>query len=568
MPEERRYYLYGFSTSYVQKYVLASPLLRDIVGSSQQLESVCREVFRDAALRCGIDDIDDGVFSPAAGGVRLITAFGEEIKALSRIWPLVVDSLLPGVAFQQAFVSFANADEFADASRELNEKLAEAKSARIPVLPAAGPLVARCRRTGEAAVFEDHDSELIGLAIRQRRLVRDSIRLNRQNPTREQVPGKSELLDLKCMPPDMLEEGYAFAGETGDIVTDSGYTCLIHADGNDLGSIITSLIREAEHPSETPISSNMMGPFLDISREVDRATRDAVRRAVSSIREGIESGPVPVRPVVLGGDDVTLFVRADLAVGFVGELARAFEEETGEALKKFRQKKWFVEPKDFDMLHMTLAVGAVFIKEGFPFDRAYDLVESLCERAKSEARRNEQSLKGASTFCFHRVTTSLPGSVTDATREMEVPYTVASVSGTPGAGEMDSGTRMLRLGLNTYEFIPNDSDDRNTRFSFRALHDLATLLPSRYRSRLRRIAELLYSDEYMARREWERFQKVERDTSRRTDLDDFMRRVKRLVPTTSDGKLPLICHEGERLVSPLMDILALSSFLAESREAE
>lgn len=62
--------------------------------------------------------------------------------------------------------------------------------------------------------------------------------------------------------------------------------------------------------------------------------------------EGAPKVTIPLRPLVLGGDDITFVVRADLALIFVDAFESYFEEES----KKFNQHE-----QDFLVYQWVLA---------------------------------------------------------------------------------------------------------------------------------------------------------------------------------------------------------------------
>lgn len=72
---------------------------------------------------------------------------------------------------------------------------------------------------------------------------------------------------------------------------------------------------------------------------------------------------MPLRPLVLGGDDITVIARADIALAFISLFARRFEELG----------------KENDL---SLGIGMLIMDSSYPFAKAFRLVESLLESAK------------------------------------------------------------------------------------------------------------------------------------------------------------------------------------------
>jgi len=116
------------------------------------------------------------------------------------------------------------------------------------------------------------------------------------------------------------------------------------------------------------------------------ATKAAAQKAFVSIQtehsnkeKELNNYRYPLRPVILGGDDLTIIIRADLALDFTSTFLKSFEEET---------------EKQFDFLHkqfgingyekgITACAGIAFIKESYPLHYAIGLADKLCKDAKS-----------------------------------------------------------------------------------------------------------------------------------------------------------------------------------------
>lgn len=76
-------WLYGFAVAHVQRYLLASPRLRDIQGGSQLLEDLCGGEFDRVRQAVGLGDAR--ILSQAAAGARLETS---DADAVSRLYAL------------------------------------------------------------------------------------------------------------------------------------------------------------------------------------------------------------------------------------------------------------------------------------------------------------------------------------------------------------------------------------------------------------------------------------------------------------------------------------------------
>lgn len=145
-----------------------------------------------------------------------------------------------------------------------------------------------------------------------------------------------------------------------------GWTAVIHADGNGIGSIIDCL----ETPEE----------YTTFSRALELATRKALETAVQAV--GKRNW---LLPILLGGDDVTVYCLASEAVTFTRAYLRAFEELTTNIVP--------------DVIHLTATAGIAFVKPHYPFSEAHTLTHQLTRAAKHGLK--ELAADDRSAWDFH-----------------------------------------------------------------------------------------------------------------------------------------------------------------------
>ncbi len=141
------------------------------------------------------------------------------------------------------------------------------------------------------------------------------------------------------------------AQELKDLV-DSGYLALIHADGNGVGS----------GAGDTDIER---AAFFHRNRVF---LRRALQKAIDV--HCPSEGLAPLLPLMLGGDDLLLVCRAEIALPFVvtlcAELDALQDKSTG--------------------FKLTLGVGVVFAKHTIPIHRLHEVAEQLAASAKRRFR--------------------------------------------------------------------------------------------------------------------------------------------------------------------------------------
>ena len=193
------------------------------------------------------------------------------------------------------------------------------------------------------------------------------------------------------------------ASSTASSVTDSGdYTFLskvavIHIDGNGVGGIMKELNsskdRVAPGVFKAKVGCDRDDPdaLRRFLRAVNRHLDDAVTLAFAAAwtriaelsrhdddRAGRRHTAIPVVPVILGGDDVTVITSGDYALPFAAAYLRYYEEAT----RSDPILRYLTPPEGQDTGPMTAAAGVAIVKRNFPFHIAYELAEKLVERAK------------------------------------------------------------------------------------------------------------------------------------------------------------------------------------------
>jgi hypothetical protein len=205
------------------------------------------------------------------------------------------------------------------------------------------------------------------------------------------------------------------------VVVDDGSTDGTAALVEDLGQTLIGLRRKG-------LSGAVLSRF---SRLVAKCVAEAANQATAEtlVPWGVQYGnrrTLPARPVLLGGDDLTILLRGDRAVPFAEVFMREFATATAKNLKALRSKleKEGVSKEALEPLPNGLSAGAgiVFVKSRQPFAQVHTLCESIARFAKDEAKkRTSEGHVPPSTLAFHRVTTSaIPESYTEAVIRREL----------------------------------------------------------------------------------------------------------------------------------------------------
>jgi len=194
--------------------------------------------------------------------------------------------------------------------------------------------------------------------------------------------------------PTKLEELLQTASEGGVGVPSK--VAVIHIDGNGVGGVMRRLDEVLSEKGgalsgELEVAegdSDALRTFvLKISERLDAAVKLAFRSAWERVaklaRKDAEDSnrrytAIPVVPVILGGDDVTVITSGDYALPFAAAYLRHYEEATGND----PILRYLTPPEGQDTGPMTAAAGVAIVKRNFPFHIAYELAEKLVNRAK------------------------------------------------------------------------------------------------------------------------------------------------------------------------------------------
>ena len=526
-----------FELDSIQAYLFASGRLRDVSGASELLDRLTSaeadDNLLDAVCRALDLEVVEGqpvdaqvAFSRRAGGA--FYAFSEDPEALERLralWTLAVQLATPHLGYTLGSGEGADAGAAFRAARQAMRKDA---SRQRPALPAAAPVAERARRTGLPAVeFGRHRKDgPIDAATRQRKRFADLARstfLDRFAPQGAGLGWRGWPRDLESMD-DGSQGLFPFRG-------DARVLALVHADGNGLGQILRRLDGAARvHPTR------FLPLYTAFSSLVDEVTTAASRAATEEVllpaREREGTTCLPARPILLGGDDITLLVRADLALDHVRCFARAFEEASGQALTRLAETHKVEGLPE----RLTLGVGLVFLRASQPFHLAIRLAESLTKIAKQAARERNKDAP-ASSIAFHRVTSTL---VDDY--DQLVDHTLTHRHG--------DDTFVDTLGA---YFL----DDRETP-RLDDLLALADLLGAEDMARgpTRTLLTLMGHSMGEAEARYRRWRQV-MEHKRPRRLEHFDTLLKRLTGSTLDDRLPYAAANNRHWQSPLGDAFAL-----------
>ena len=200
-------------------------------------------------------------------------------------------------------------------------------------------------------------------------------------------------------------------GSTGEAASALSKVAVIHIDGNGVGAVMRRLgeamgrVDEADFSRAVGCSRNDADALrrfvLTVNDRLDRAVTRAFAEAWADVAKWAEAdiGPtgqkftvVPVVPVILGGDDVTVFTSGDYALPFAAAYLERYERATeSDVLLRHLGREEGTGP-------MTAAAGVAVVRRDFPFHVAYNLAERLVGEAKKVGKARKPV---RSTLTYH-----------------------------------------------------------------------------------------------------------------------------------------------------------------------
>jgi hypothetical protein len=221
-----------------------------------------------------------------------------------------------------------------------------------------------------------------------------------------------------------------FAKNVGVLEKYCDWLAVIHADGNGVGQIFRHLWRdsgcqerrEQGEPVEI-VNRAFVDDYRRFSIALDVCTERAFISALLDLQDSKEKlrslrriadeqdDVLPVLPIVLGGDDLTIVCDGQGALQFMSHFLRVFESQTAQLVagdielqRQLEEVIPRIARRAFNVPRLSACAGIAIVKPHFPFSAAYELSEQLIRSAKSvsnKLRSEEQKPYPCSALDFH-----------------------------------------------------------------------------------------------------------------------------------------------------------------------
>ncbi len=354
----------------IQNFVFSVNYLKVNVGASSLVEQVLDEELNKAIEEFKNRTNSNIEIGYTGGGNALILTHGRETaKEFVKYFSTELLEVAPGLRVVFAIGDY-DCSNFKNSNKALFEKLETIKRNFNPNINLQKfGINAECPRTWEVAeVYDGEEKAFVSYIFK--------------NLTKQRKTSFLQKLEETCN-----KEGFTITDDIerfGQIKGEENYIALVHIDGNDMGK------KKQEIESLEKMRQFSIKTYECMKKSFETLVKETIRICTSFSEEdlGIKLHKeenvkfLPLRPVILGGDDVTFICNGKLGL----YLTEFFIKEA----EKFLSDRF----KGEDNYKFSFSASVIIAKTKYPLAKAYNLAESLCKRCKKfrKIKRIENSV--------------------------------------------------------------------------------------------------------------------------------------------------------------------------------
>ena len=442
-------YLVMLQTNSNQPFIFSSPRLREQIGASFEITLLSRWVKEEAEKLLKQKPLPTSFWVSDSSG-KVIVRFRETdgnpkdlAKQLIREVTLRALTDAPGLdvtgVFIEATSNTVDADDLQELDRvfleySLNRRPAAARFPQFPflergsesALPASASL-GTLEFSQESLQRNNFDeSSPLSLPSRVKRAFASTSRKQQVDDVKERLARQGK--ELKQEPPldptklaAAFQDGEEFE-DAKDMLSSVG---VVHIDGNGVGAIMRDLgcahravqkvgVSTTSDEETTEESKGLQSFIMEVNRRLDNVVKDAIALSWYYVQELTPDTVVPIVPVLVGGDDVTVYTDGRYAIPFAEAYIHHYEKLTKDddllsvlAIVAGGKKTDAPERDQFEIDDyiiqnpgpLTASAGVAIVGRNFPFHIAYDLEEELVSRGKKLGKK--PGTVPCSTINFH-----------------------------------------------------------------------------------------------------------------------------------------------------------------------
>ena len=432
-----------------QPFIFSSPRLREQIGASFEITLLSKWVKDKAEELLNTKTLPSSFWVSDSSG-KVIVRFSDDegdpkdlAKQLIRAVTLRALTDAPGLDVTGVFIETSSgpvdpADlkrldrEFSEYS--LNRRPAAARFPQFPflergsesALPASASLGALEFSQESLQPNNFDESSPLSLPSRVKRAFASMSRKQQVDDVKERLAKRGkELKQEPSLDPTKLAAAFQDGEEFEDAKDMLSSVGVVHIDGNGVGAIMRDLgcahravqkfgVSTTSDEETTEDSKGLQSFIMEVNRRLDDVVKDAIALSWYDVQELTPDTVVPIVPVLVGGDDVTVYTDGRYAIPFAEAYIRHYEELTKDddllsvlaivagGKKPDAPERDHFEIDDYIIQNpgpLTASAGVAIVGRNFPFHIAYDLAEELVSRGKKLGKK--PGTVPCSTINFH-----------------------------------------------------------------------------------------------------------------------------------------------------------------------
>lgn len=168
-----------------------------------------------------------------------------------------------------------------------------------------------------------------------------------------------------------------WAFDTIDLISDKekdSYVAVVHIDGNGMGKQLEENLKISSMEAKTGKSySRAVMTMRAMSKQISHDYRKVFEEVIGEAAANTDASSMPhlpVRPLVMDGDDLTFVCQANWGIPLAARLVKALEERSSSRKE--------------GELSLSACAGVALVHSHFPFNIAYEVAEECCKEAKKK----------------------------------------------------------------------------------------------------------------------------------------------------------------------------------------
>ena len=414
-----------------QPFIFSSPRLREQIGASFEITLLSRWVKEEAEKLLEPEPLPTSFWVSDSSGKVIVRFTDDEgdpkdlAKQLIREVTLRALTDAPGLDVTGVFIKATSNTVCAEDLQELDRVFLEYSLNRRPTA-ARFPQFPYLERGSESALpasaslgdleysqeslqpnYFDESSPL-SLPSRVKRAFASMSRKQQVDDVKERLAKRGkELQQEPSLDPTKLAAVFQDGEEFEDAKDMLSSVGVVHIDGNGVGAIMRDLGSAHSEAQEAAVcisadevhtepNDALQAFIMVVNKRLDKTVKDAIALSWYDVQELTPDTVVPIVPVLVGGDDVTVYTDGRFAIPFAEAYIRHYEELTDkdELLKQLAVVAGAKKPGT-----LTASAGVAIVGRNFPFHIAYDLAEGLVSRGKKLGKKKGEV--PCSTIDFH-----------------------------------------------------------------------------------------------------------------------------------------------------------------------